>query len=86
MKIGVVFPQTEIGADPVAVRDYAQAAAWYRKAAEQDIAPAQYNLRVIYLKGRGVSQDYAEAFKWYSKAAEQGHVGAEVLLGTFKAE
>ena len=26
MEIGVVFPQTEIGADPVAVRDYAQAA------------------------------------------------------------
>ena len=26
MRIGVVFPQTEIGADPVAVRDYAQAA------------------------------------------------------------
>jgi len=26
MKVGVVFPQTEIGADPVAVRDYAQAA------------------------------------------------------------
>ena len=25
MKLGVVFPQTEIGADPVAVRDYAQA-------------------------------------------------------------
>ena len=26
MKIGVVFPQTEIGADPAAVRDYVQAA------------------------------------------------------------
>jgi probable F420-dependent oxidoreductase len=26
MKIGVVFPQTEFGSDPVAVRDYAQAA------------------------------------------------------------
>ncbi len=25
MKLGVVFPQTEIGADPVAVRDYVQA-------------------------------------------------------------
>ena len=25
MKIGVVFPQTEIGQDPVAIRDYAQA-------------------------------------------------------------
>ena len=26
MKVGVVFPQTEIGADPLAVRDYAQTA------------------------------------------------------------
>ena len=26
MQIGVVFPQTEIGSDPIAVRDYAQAA------------------------------------------------------------
>lgn len=26
MKLGVVFPQTEIGADPIAVRDYVQAA------------------------------------------------------------
>lgn len=26
MKLGVVFPQTEIGSDPVAIRDYAQAA------------------------------------------------------------
>ena len=26
VKLGVVFPQTEIGADPVAIRDYAQAA------------------------------------------------------------
>src|SRR5690349_2957892 len=26
MKLGVVFPQTEIGGDPIAVRDYAQAA------------------------------------------------------------
>ena len=26
MKVGVIFPQTEIGTDPIAVRDYAQAA------------------------------------------------------------
>jgi alkanesulfonate monooxygenase SsuD/methylene tetrahydromethanopterin reductase-like flavin-dependent oxidoreductase (luciferase family) len=25
MKFGVVFPQTEIGNDPIAIRDYAQA-------------------------------------------------------------
>lgn len=26
MKIGVVFPQTEFGSDPIAIRDYAQLA------------------------------------------------------------
>jgi len=26
MKIGVIFPQTEIGTDPIAIRDYAVAA------------------------------------------------------------
>ena len=26
MRVGVVFPQTEIGSDPAAVRDYVQAA------------------------------------------------------------
>ena len=26
MQVGVVFPQTEIGSDPIAVRDYAQTA------------------------------------------------------------
>ena len=26
MNVGVVFPQTEIGSDPAAVKDYAQAA------------------------------------------------------------
>ena len=26
MKIGVIFPQTEIGTDPIAIRDYAAAA------------------------------------------------------------
>ena len=26
MQLGVIFPQTEIGSDPIAVRDFAQAA------------------------------------------------------------
>ena len=53
-------------------QDYAEAMKWYRKAAEQDIAEAQYNLGVMYDEGRGVSQNHAEAVKWYQKAAEQG--------------
>ena len=45
---------------------------FYRLAAEQGYADAQYNLGVMYANGHGVSQDYAEAAKWYRLAAEQG--------------
>jgi len=47
-----------------AVRDYALAATWFRKAAEQGHTKAQYNLGVCYAKGRGVPMDEAEAVKW----------------------
>ena len=52
--------------------DYAEAVKWYRKAAEQGHARAQYSLGFMYYNGRGVPQDYAEAMKWYRKAADQG--------------
>ena len=55
---------------------------WYRKAAEQGNADAQYMLGVAYMSGDGVVQDEAEAMKWYRKAAEQGHVGAKSSLNT----
>ena len=62
-------------------RNYAKAAEWYRRAAEQGHAPAQFNLGVMYKKGEGVPRDYAEAAKWYRKAAEQGRVSAQGSLG-----
>jgi TPR repeat protein len=34
---------------------------WYRKAAEQGLSEAQYNLGVMYANGEGVAQDYAAA-------------------------
>jgi TPR repeat protein len=46
-------------------QDYAEAVKWYRLAAEQGIAFAQYNLGGMYRKGRGVPQDNAEAVKWW---------------------
>ncbi len=52
-------------------QDYAEAAKWYRKAAVQGVAAAQYNLGLMYTNGHGVTQDYAEAVKWYRKAAAQ---------------
>ncbi len=54
---------------------------WYRRAAEQGDAKAQFNLGIMYKKGQGVPQDYAEAIRWYRKAAEQGHAGAQTALG-----
>ena len=44
-------------------------------------AGAQFNLGIMYSKGRGVPQDYAEAVKWSRKAADQGHAGAQFNLG-----
>jgi hypothetical protein len=58
-------------------RDYVEAAKWFRKAAEQGDAEAQYNLGVMCYTGEGVQQDYAEAVKWYRKAADQGHAKAQ---------
>ena len=52
-------------------KDYAEAVKWYRKAAEQGDAEAQFNLGLMYADGEGVPKDYAEAVKWYRKAAEQ---------------
>jgi TPR repeat protein len=43
--------------------DYADAAKWFLKAAEQDYTDAQYNLGVLLLQGLGVSQNYMEAYK-----------------------
>ncbi len=54
---------------------------WFRKAAEQGLAIAQFNLGVMYDEGRGAPQDYAEAVKWYRKAAEQGDARAQLNLG-----
>ena len=44
---------------------------WYRKAAEQGVARAQFNLGECCYDGVGIAQDKAEAVKWFQKAAEQ---------------
>ena len=66
-------------------QDYAEAAKWYRKAAEQGLAAAQFSLGFIYANGQGVPQDYAQAAKWYRKAAEQGFTKAQNNLGLMYA-
>ena len=54
-------------------QDDSEAVKWYRKAAEQGDADAQYNLGWMYKNGYGISQDDSEAVKWFRKVAEQGY-------------
>ena len=62
-------------------KDYAEAAAWFRKAADQGTAAAQFSLGASYNFGEGVAQDYEQAAFWYSKAAAQGNADAQCYLG-----
>lgn len=61
--------------------DFAKAAAWYCKAAEQGHAMAQLSIGIAYNQGQGVPQDYAQAAFWWRKAAEQGIGQAQSNLG-----
>ncbi len=62
-------------------QNYVEAVSWYRKAAEQGHATAQYNLGCCYNFGWGVVENKPEAVKWYRKAAEQGLADAQYNLG-----
>ena len=46
-----------------------KAVKWYRKVAEQGLAPAQVCLGVAYYQGEGVAKDPVEAYAWINLAA-----------------
>ena len=62
-------------------QDIAQAAKWYRLAAELDYRAAQYYLGTLYVTGQGVEQDDAKGVEWLRKAAQQGHLLAQYNMG-----
>jgi TPR repeat protein len=66
-------------------QDEKEAVKWYRLAAEQGNAAAQYNLSLMYANGQGVPQDDKEAVKWTRMAAEQGYAAAQLSLGVMYA-
>ena len=69
-------------------QNHAASIQWFRRAAEQGEADAQFNLGRLYgsevdgmyKNGRAAPANDAEAFKWYRLAAEQGHTQAQVRL------
>jgi TPR repeat protein len=55
---------------------------WLRKAADQRLPQAQYNLGLLYENGAGLPRSQADATAWFRRAAEQGHTDAQVSLAT----
>ena len=51
-------------------QDYAEAAKWYKKAAEQGDSNAQNILGAMYERGKGMPKDFVEAYKWFSISGE----------------
>ncbi len=66
-------------------KDDARANFWYRRAADQGLAMAQFLLGTRYARGLGVEQDHDQAFHWYRLAADQKLPKAQLLLGTMYA-
>jgi TPR repeat protein len=63
-------------------KDEAEAVFWYRKAADQGLANAQWNLGKMYRDGLGgLKQDDSQAVVLFRKAAEQGDAAAQNSLG-----
>lgn len=81
-RLGVICEVGDLGVS----QDFQVAAKWYRHAAEQGFALAQFKLGGLYDFGRGVPQDYEEAVRWYRLAAEQGLALAQFNLGCMYEE
>jgi hypothetical protein len=61
-------------------KDYKMAMVQFKKAANRNYPPAQYQLGNMYLKGQGVKKNNTEARKWFQKAADAGYKNAEKAL------
>ena len=61
--------------------DYRTSAKLILPLAKKGFANAQYNLGVMYEKGKGVEKNLSKAKKWFQFAAEQGLAKAQYSLG-----
>lgn len=61
--------------------DYLEALRWYKLAADQGFASAQFKMGFMYNSGKGVKCNYPEAMRWLKLAAEQGDATALCHIG-----
>jgi len=62
-------------------QDYSQAKKWFEASAKQGHASAQYNLGLMYLKGKVIPKDLNKAKLWLEKASKANFVRAQNNLG-----
>ena len=67
-------------------QDSRQAIAWYTRAADRDLAVAQYNLGYLYQMGTGIAPQPRTAARWYERAAAQGNAEAANNLAMMYAD
>jgi tetratricopeptide (TPR) repeat protein len=80
-KLGDAEAQANLGVMLTTRGKYADAALWYKRAANMGIATAAYNLGTLYYNGQGFPQDYATAKHWFEAAATRNDPYAEFQLG-----
>lgn len=66
-------------------QSFAEAARWYKKAADQGSAAGQCNLGELYENGTGIAQDINQAKYWYKKSADQNHKRAIGKLASLES-
>ena len=66
------------------VKDESEAVSWYRKAAEQGNANAQYSLGLCYYLGTGVVKNEVEGYKWILLSIAQGYENARKNLSVLE--
>jgi uncharacterized protein len=64
--------QNEVGSELKQQKRYAEALAWFEKAAAQGHAMGIHNLAFLYDAGLGVAQDRSKAYELYLRSAELG--------------
>ena len=66
--------------------DDTEAVRWYRLAAEQGYALAQFSLGLMYFTGEGLPQDLVLAYMWCNLSAAQGNEVARVSKDRIEAQ
>lgn len=76
-RIGLIYLNEDEHLDPT------RGVMWLEQAAEQGLAPAQYDLAMLYKRGKNVKVDQDKYLNWLLSAGEQSHRDAVIELANF---